>query len=351
MSLLEFTAQGLLPNAIIFTVAAGFVWAAGTRLTGYLDGIANQTGIGRAFIGMLFLGGVTSLPEVAAVSTAAWTGNAALATNNLLGSVAINVMLIAVADAVLGRDALTSVVASPATMLQGTLDIIVLALVAIAILTGDVAILGVGAWPVLLSLACIAGFWLSSRYSSGAPWQVTSPGGKQAEEGRAERRSDDEPRLSSLILKCVAAGVVILVAGYLLSRSAEAIAESTGVGSGFIGLVLVGFATSLPEVSSIAEAVRRRRYDMALGNIFGTNLLTVALLLLVDVLYSGGPVLNEAGRFEAVAALLGTVLTGIFLVGLLERQNKTFLRMGYDAVAGIATFAAGLVVLYFLQGQ
>jgi cation:H+ antiporter len=145
--------------------------------------------------------------------------------------------------------------------------------------------------------------------------------------------------------------VVILVAGYLLSRSAEAIAESTGVGSGFIGLVLVGFATSLPEVSSIAEAVRRRRYDMALGNIFGTNLLTVALLLLVDVLYSGGPVLNEAGRFEAVAALLGTVLTGIFLVGLLERQNKTFLRMGYDAVAGIATFAAGLVVLYFLQGQ
>jgi cation:H+ antiporter len=114
-------------------------------------------------------------------------------------------------------------------------------------------------------------------------------------------------------------------------------------------LVLVGFATSLPELSSITEAVRRRRYDMALGNVFGTNLLTVALLLLVDGIYSGEPVLNAAGRFEAVAALLGAVLTGIFLIGLLERQNKTFLRMGYDAVAGFVVFVAGLALLYALK--
>jgi cation:H+ antiporter len=342
--MIDFSQQSVWLNFAVFAIAALCVWAAGTRLTGYVDGIAERTGIGRAFMGMLFLGGITSLPEVAAVSTAAFTGNAALATNNLLGSVSINVVLLAAADAVLGRDALTSVIASPTTLLQGTLNLVVLTVLAAAILVGDVGMLGVGAWPVVLSTLCIAAFWLSSRYSDRTTWRVTS----SSERGRSEDdEKDDRPAaLSSLTAKTAGAALIILVAGYLLSSTGDAIAKQTGLGSGLTGLVLVGFATSLPELSSITEAVRRRRYDMALGDVFGTNLLTVALILVVYVIYRGGPVLNEAGRFECVAALLGSVLTGIFLVGLLERQNKTFLRMGYDAILGLLVFAGGVGLLY-----
>ena len=70
---------------------------------------------------MLLLGGITSLPEIATVTTASRTGSPSLAVNNLIGSAAGNVLLLAVADVVLGRDALTSVVATPSTLLQGTL--------------------------------------------------------------------------------------------------------------------------------------------------------------------------------------------------------------------------------------
>jgi cation:H+ antiporter len=94
-------------NALIFLVAAALVWGAGTRLTRDLDGIAERTGMGRAFVGMLLLGGITSLPEVANAITASAIGNPALAINNLLGSAAINVLLLAVADALVGRDAIT----------------------------------------------------------------------------------------------------------------------------------------------------------------------------------------------------------------------------------------------------
>ncbi|MCZ7661045.1 MAG: sodium:calcium antiporter [Xanthobacteraceae bacterium] len=346
MSLPDPAQHGLWVNVVVFVLAAAVVWAAGTRLARDLDGIAELTGMGRAFMGMLFLGGVTSLPEVAAVGTAAWTGNAALATNNLLGSVAINVMLLAVADAVLGRDALTSVVASPATLLQGTLNIILLTVLSAAVVVGDVEVLGMGGWTILLFVLCVAAFWLSSRYSQRAPWRLAA-----SEKGRSPQSDAGAPKrpLSRLVMRAAGAAVVILVAGYALSRSGDALAQQTGLGAGLTGLVLVGFATSLPELSSITAAVRLRRYEMALGDVFGTNLLTIALLLLVDALYAGGPVLNEAGRFEAVAALLGAVLTGIFLVGLLERQNKTFLRMGYDAVAGLVVFAAGLALLATLQ--
>ncbi|WP_170304158.1 hypothetical protein [Microvirga makkahensis] len=82
---------------------------------------------------------------------------------------------------------------------------------------------------------------------------------------------------------------------------------------------------------------------------FGTNLLTIGLLLLADVFYAGEPVLNTAGRFEAVAALLGLILTAVFVIGLLERKNKTSLRMRYDALAAILIFAGGVILLYLLQ--
>jgi cation:H+ antiporter len=59
--------------------------------------------------------------------------------------------------------------------------------------------------------------------------------------------------------------------------------------------------------------------------------------------------MDQAGRFEAVAALIALVLTGVFVLGLLERRDRTVLRMGYDSLAAILLYAAGLVLLFFLQ--
>ncbi len=105
-------------NAAVFAVAGFVVWGAGTRLAVLVDGIARRSGIGHAFLGMLLLGGITSLPEVATVASASYVGNASLAVNNLLGSAAINLVLLAIADAILGRDALMSVVLKPQVPLR-----------------------------------------------------------------------------------------------------------------------------------------------------------------------------------------------------------------------------------------
>lgn len=354
MSLLDFAAFSLWINLSVFAIAAAAVWWAGSRLTRYLDVIAEKTGMGEAFAGMLLMGGITSLPEIAAVSSSAFSGNPALATNNLLGSVSINVVLIAAADAVLGRDAITSTIARPTTLMQGALVIIALALVVTAILVGDVDLGWLGAWPLALLIYTVFAFWMSSRYSEQAPWRARTRHdpdvGEDAEQAaQTDRRTYEQMSLSRLVLQTVGVGSVILFAGFALSQSADAISKQTGLGSGFVGLVLVAFATSLPELSSITTAVRLRRYEMALGDVFGTNLLTLGLIFLADVAYAGGPVLNQAGRFEAVAALLGLVLTSIFLIGLLERGNKTILRMGYDTLAALVVFGGGLVLLYFIQ--
>jgi cation:H+ antiporter len=88
---------------------------------------------------------------------------------------------------------------------------------------------------------------------------------------------------------------------------------------------------------------------MAISDIFGTNLFNVTIIVLVDALHPGGPVLVEAGRFAAFAALLALVLTALFLVGMLERRNRTVLHMGWDSLAALVVYAAGVSVLYTLK--
>ncbi|SDB12264.1 sodium:calcium antiporter [Bauldia litoralis] len=341
--MIDFRGLPLPVNIAVLLVSAAIVWGAGTRMARLVDAIAERTGLGRAFAGFLLLGGVTSLPELATVITAAHGGHANLALSSILGSVSTNVLLLALADAVLGRDALTSVVAHPATLMQGALGILLLGVVAAAINIGDVELFGIGVWSAALVPLFGLAVWLTSRYENRPTWMVADgaplPGLAPAEP--EELKLD----LRALVTNATAAGVVILVAGYLLAESGDAIAVQTGIGANMVGFVLVGLATSLPEISSMVGAVRIHRYELAIGDIFGTNLFDLLLIPIADIFFRQGPILAQAGRFEAVAVVLGIILTSVYVVGLLDRRNQTVLRMGYDSLAAIVAFGIGIVLL------
>ena len=331
----------------IFAAAALLVWVAGTRMTHFVNAISDRTGLGKAFTGMLLLGSITSLPEVAAVSTSAAIGNAPLAINNLLGAASVNLVLLAVADVFYGRDALTRVAASPATLMQGVLSMLLAALVAIFAAAGDIALFGVGAGSALLLTASAAALWLASRFEKRHVWEAVDDDEEDAFDQAEEQVLGDEHDwpLRKLIIGTAIAAAVILAAGYVLSTTADAVATETGIAAGMIGFVLVAFSTTLPEISSITAAVRLRQYEMAVGDIFGTNLFNIALIFLADLFYAGDPLLSVVGTFEVVGALLAILLTGIFLVGLLRRRPTAILRMGHDSLAVLIVFAVGVTAL------
>lgn len=118
--------------------------------------------------------------------------------------------------------------------------------------------------------------------------------------------------------------VVVWLAGWRLSQYADRFASASGI-------------------------ARRRRYEMALADIFGTNLFNILLVFVADLVYQGGPALNEVGRFSLVASLLGALLAAVYLVGLIERRDKTIARMGVDSLAVMLLYLAGLAVLYRLR--
>jgi cation:H+ antiporter len=95
--------------------------------------------------------------------------------------------------------------------------------------------------------------------------------------------------------------------------------------------------------------VRLQRYTMALADIFGANMFNVAIIVVVDALHPGPPVLVLAGPFAAFSALLALLLTTVFLVGILERRDRTVLRMGFDSLLTIAGYLVGVALLYRLR--
>ncbi|MHC1551643.1 sodium:calcium antiporter [Phyllobacterium sp. K27] len=347
----DFSALGLWLNLALFSVAAACVWFAGVRITRYANVISQKTGLGQALIGLLLLGGVTSLPELAVSLTASFSGKADLAVNSILGGIAMQVAILAVADALTGKRALTSIVPDPVVIFQGSLKILLLSIVSAALIVGDYPVLNAGIWMWLLALVTSFCLWALSKVQGDVPWIPAERHLRDKEQQRAKLMAgkDGEKSLRWAACRASIAGAVIVIAGYVLARTGDEIAQASGLGQSFIGAVLVAIATSLPELSTVLSAARAGLYTMAMSDIFGTNLFDLSFLFLIDISEGSQAVMNGAGRFESLAAMIGITVTAIFLAGLSERRDRTILGVGYDSFAVTIVYLAGLVGLFFLR--
>lgn len=347
-----FEERALPVNVLVFVAAAAATWLAGTRLTQYADEIARRTGISDALVGALMLGGITSLPEGATTVAASAAGNAPLAINNILGGIAMQVTVLALADLVAPGRALSARIRSSVVMLEGAVLVAILTVAAAAIVVGDVLVAGVGLWSTAVLCAAVWGFRLIQQHKSEGTWvaEAEAGGDRQPRAPRKPERARGSGRSAArlAVLTGIAASI-ILAAGVVLARSGEAIAEGSGLGASFMGVLFLALATSLPEISTTLAAVRLGQFAMAFSNIFGANILDASIIFLADVVFPGGPVLNEVGTASVVAALLGIGTTAVYLIGLLRRRRRVFLGAGLDSLLVLAVYLAGLVLMYRLR--
>ncbi|HEX7091536.1 MAG TPA: hypothetical protein VF192_15455 [Longimicrobiales bacterium] len=356
MELVDFRHFPLWLNLAVFAATAAAVWLTGTRLTRQTEEIAQRTGVGRAFAGLLLLGGVVSLPELSTATSAALTGNARFAINTLLGGIAATMVTIAVIDAVVRERPLSTDITHPVVLLQGALSVLFLVVAAAGIVVGDVPVFGVGAWSLALLALYLLFANLIRHYEWHRAWipeeDVRRRGGRAArpepaegQEGRPHGRRVP----AGLLLATMGVAVATAGTGFLLSRLGDAIAEQTGLGASFAGLLLGGIVTSLPEASTIYSAVRIRRFELVFSDAYGSNLFSTMAICIADLAFPGGPILNEVGRFGLFAVLLGAAVSAIFLAGCLERRNRLFLGMGVDSFLVLCAYGGGLIFLIHLR--
>lgn len=337
-------------NAAAFAVFAALVWMSGQRLASTAEAIARHTGLGLAFVGALFLGGATSLPEIATSVTAGMLDEPDMAAKNLLGGVVAQSAVIAVVDALLVTGALTYFAPSSALLLSGVLLCLQLSVAIVAIAIGDVSLgIGIGLWPPVFAAIYLLSLRFLHRYESQVQWTAKDVDDiipdDDADTGTTQRDYDAAAmRLYGTFAICC---IGVLVGGSAVSTLAHVLARQTGVSGGLLGATAVAIATSLPEVSATVGAVRARAFTLAISNIFGSNALMIALILVADAGYYGASILNNVDRNGAiVVAAIGVFVTVTYLWGLIERRNKTVLGMGVDSAIVLTAYIVGVVLLY-----
>ena len=157
-----------------------------------------------------------------------------------------------------------------------------------------------------------------------------------------------------LWLQFAAAAAIILGASHFLTRSADVIALKTGLGRAFIGVALLGTATSLPELATgISSVTLVGEPDLASGTAFGSNLFNLLIVGLLDVFWRNGPILNRVSKTSTIVGIIGIVIIGLSS-GAILIHNATDTMAGWylSPLSGVilGVFVAAIYITYRFRG-
>lgn len=316
-----------------FIISAAVIVLAATQLAKYGDIIAVRTRLGGMFIGLLLLAGATSLPEVLTTVSSLSQGVPNLAAGNLLGSNMFNMLMLAVID-LAGQNQRILRKAALKHALSGSLSVLLIAMVVFFILAKIEFQIGwVGLDSILLMLAYGIAIYLIQ----------SSSGSLSAVETEIH---DKFPSLRRGVIGFLAAAGVLAIVTPMMVRSSASIAEVTGLGTSFVGTTLVAIVTSLPELVTTLAAIKLGADDMAIGNLFGSNMFNMFALGLTDLFFLDGRFLCVIDPAFLLVSILGLIMTIMALVGNLARIERRLWFLEIDALMLILVYAGGLWLLY-----
>jgi len=319
-----------------FIISATVIIIAAINLSRNADIIAEKTGMGRMWVGAMLLPLVTSLPEIVTSIQAAVIGNPDIALGNVFGSNMFNIVIIAVVDVVQGRGPVLYYV-SKGHILTASIGMLLLGLSCIAILGGTgVTIPGVkiSLDSLLILLIFIGGLRLITRYER-----------KNGETGPDAPQYRDKS-LARALTVFIFAGALIFLSGRQLAVTADELSVVTGLGGTFVGSFFVAVITSLPELVSTMTAARMGALDLAIGNIFGANVMNIFILFVADLFYRSGPFLSAVSPAHLVTGLLAMALMAIAVIGLIYRSEKSVFNLGFDSIGIVILYLLGATLVY-----
>jgi cation:H+ antiporter len=331
----QLTGRGVVLPAVAFALVGLAVFACASRLARHADAIADATGLGRVWIGSLLLAASTSLPELVTDVSAAFMGAVDIGVGDLFGSTLANMLVLAVLDLTYARRRILHEVALDHTLV-GALAIVLTAVAATAVaVRGFMPLGGVGFETVL-----IVALYLFGMHAVFRSIGVVRSAPEQLELG--------ETRAS--VLRGGIRGFALGALGLLLTApalviTAQAVATEMGQTQTMVGTILVGFTTSFPEIAASVAAVRMGAFDLAVGNIFGSNAFNMCVLLAMDLAYSGAPVLSVASPTHVLGGLIAVLTIGLGVMGILARAKRRIGAVRVESLLIVAAYAGALWLL------
>lgn len=333
---------------IEFVVCLAIIIVAGSRLAKYGDLIAEKTGIGRVWIGVVLLATVTSLPELATgISSVTLVGKPDLTIGNLFGASLSNLAIVAVIDIIHRRGPALHYLGT-GIVLSTVLSLSLIASAATALylahsqlsytLFGRVGVYSIGLFVIFLLAQ-----YMVFRFHS-----ITSTA---AQEIKAVPTASVQKETTNVIALFSFVALVIVAASIWLSTIGSRISEQTGLSASFVGTVFLAISTTAPEIVVSISAARLGALEMAVGNTVGSNLFNLGFIIFVDDLfYSKGAILHEVDSGHIITALFAILMSCVIIIGILFKP-KYWLRgwVSANSVLLIGLYLGAMITLYVLS--
>ncbi|MFT5170043.1 MAG: cation:H+ antiporter [Candidatus Omnitrophota bacterium] len=326
---------------IEFFLSSFFIILAGIRLTKYADRLSDVLNLGKLWIGIVLLGFVTSLPEAitCVVSIVKLEAND-LAVGNLLGSNNFNVFLIFLMDLVYRKGAVTNKISSKKSHYFSAGISLFLMMMVVAQMTFGEALSRFNVGYVSILMITVGVVYL------GGMWVLRSI---EKNSEVAEVSGSKNHSLSEIWINLIISSLVVVVSAMWLAKSADIIAVQTGLGRSFVGTVLLALVTSLPEMVVTLSALRLGAFDLAVGNIFGSNMTNMFIMFVCALIYTKGGFLLTVSQTHIFTPLVGFLMTLIVLRGIAVKHKPVIFGLGLDAIFVAVLFFGGNFILYLVK--
>lgn len=309
--------------AAYIVVATLVVWFS-ILASRYIDMIDRTTRLSGAFLGGVLLSAVTSLPELfTSISATVFLRQPDLCIGNILGSDLFNAAMLGVvvifSIRLFGRAA-----CSRSHLI--VVGYLILMYAALGLRWAGVLSLRIG-WFDLTTLALFSLYALSVRHLAAENGSDT--GSDSADD------CDCKLTVGQIAARFTLASLGIIALSIALTYITDDIAERLDLGAGLAGALFLGVATSLPEVTSTIALFRMRNYNIAVGNIIGSNVFNFFVLGIADFVSSQTGVYSFADEKVQHLLLFGSIAMPFAAAMLLSR--RPLIR---------ALCAAGMVLCY-----
>jgi cation:H+ antiporter len=323
-----------------FIACAVVIVYCGSRISQYGDVIAEKTGMGQTWIGVVLLASVTSLPElIAGVSAVAVYDVPNIAVGGVLGSCMFNLLILALLD-IGRREAPLSSRVHQGQVLTASFGIVLLGLTGVGILEADATptIGWIGATSFVLLAVYLAAMRIVFRYEKKRVEEVASAVAKKLRYGHIEK--------AAAYRRFAVFALLIVAAAIYLPHVADEIAGATGLSRTFVGSILVAVATSLPEVIVSHAALRIDAPDLAVSGMLGSNLFNIAILAIIDIAYVRGSIFAHVSGSQALSAVAAMVMTATLMVALMYRSKHKLLFISWESLGMLLIYVVTFVFLY-----
>jgi cation:H+ antiporter len=330
---------------IKFIVCLLIIVISGRYVAKYGDIIAEKTGLGGLWIGIILIAVTTSLPELfTGISAAALLKAPDLTVGDLFGANVFNLFNLAMLDIISRNNSLLSAASSRHNLAIG-LSLIMIALPALCLfISHSYSDLGIG-WIGIYTPVIFIAYAIIVK-------TICDYEGKE----RDSMKESVEPvmevetvTLRRAYLSYTVSAIAIIAAGTWLAFIGDDIAVSMGWKQSFVGSLFLALTTTLPEITVSFSALRLGAVDLCIANMVGSNIFNMAVIGVVDLFYNEGPVLSHVSQNHIFTAFIIIIMSGILIAGIVLRPRRvSILRINWFSIAMILLFIIAMVMNYVI---